>query len=86
MEKDDHLTNGCTGSAGKGARLPVTLVLSEIAITAILPANGSAQKVAIFKPFLLKSGRILRFLNWHVIASFFPNACTLISRKKAESK
>jgi hypothetical protein len=40
-------------------------------VSAILPANWLAQKVAICKPFLLKSGRTLRFLNWHDMWHFF---------------
>ena len=37
---------------------------------AIYPENVWAHKVAIYKPFLLKSGRFLRFLNWHETATF----------------
>jgi len=44
---------------------PKTLLGNFFDSLAILPANNPTQKVAIFKPFLLKSGRILRFLNWH---------------------
>jgi hypothetical protein len=38
--------------------------------SAIVLANGLAQKVALFKTSLLKSGRVLRFLNWHETDTF----------------
>jgi len=37
---------------------------ARVSLTAILPAKAPGQNVAIFKPSLLKSDRIVRFLNW----------------------